>query len=118
MDKKSLTYSALLLIGLVFVSILLNRGIIQGVHSSGQVTLNTDQNVYPPGGTIVFTGELEFSLNEQVDIKQVSNSIWLVSFMQYDLGHFDHETCRREPIDNPFGPKVLPMDPTPCVRLV
>ena len=29
--------------------------------------------------------------------------------MQYDLGYFDDETCRLEPIDNPFGPKVLPM---------
>jgi len=25
------------------------------------------------------------------------------------LGYFDDETCRFEPIDNPFGPKVLPM---------
>jgi len=29
--------------------------------------------------------------------------------MHYDLGYFDDETCRLEPIDNPFGPKVLPM---------
>ncbi len=28
-----------------------------------------------------------------------------------DLGYFDDETCRLEPIDNPFGPKVLPMSP-------
>jgi hypothetical protein len=32
--------------------------------------------------------------------------IWLVSFMQYDLGYFDEETCRLEPIQNPFGSKV------------
>ena len=32
-----------------------------------------------------------------------------VTFMQYDLGYFDDETCRLEPIDYPFGPKVLPM---------
>ena len=25
------------------------------------------------------------------------------------LGYFDDETCRLEPIANPFGPKVLPM---------
>jgi len=24
---------------------------------------------------------------------------------------YDNETCRLEPIDNPFGPKVLPMSP-------
>ncbi len=32
-----------------------------------------------------------------VGIKQVSDEIWLVSFMQYDLGYFDRETCRLEP---------------------
>jgi hypothetical protein len=32
-----------------------------------------------------------------------------VSFMDYDLGYFDDETCRLEPLANPFGPKVLPM---------
>jgi len=42
-----------------------------------------------------------------VGIKQVSEHIWLVSFMD----NFDHETCRLEPLDNPFGPKVLPMSP-------
>jgi transposase InsO family protein len=35
--------------------------------------------------------------------------IWLVTFMQYDPGYFDDEACRLEPIENPFGPKVLPM---------
>ena len=34
--------------------------------------------------------------------------IWLVTFMQYDLSYFDDETCRLEPIEKPFGPKVLP----------
>jgi hypothetical protein len=42
-----------------------------------------------------------------VGIKQVSDQIWLVTFMDYDLGHFDHETCRLEPLENSFGPKVL-----------
>ena len=36
---------------------------------------------------------------------------WLASFMDYDLGYFDDETCRLEPLHNPFGPKVLPMSP-------
>ena len=38
-------------------------------------------------------------------------AVWVVAFMHYDLGYFDDETCRLEPIDNPFGPKVLPMCP-------
>jgi hypothetical protein len=42
-----------------------------------------------------------------VGIKQVSEQIWLVSFMDYDLGYFDDETCRLEPLENPFGPKVF-----------
>jgi hypothetical protein len=31
--------------------------------------------------------------------------------MHYDLGYFDDEVGRLEPIANPFGPKVLPMSP-------
>lgn len=27
------------------------------------------------------------------------------------LGYFDRHTCRLEPIDNPFLPRVLPMSP-------
>jgi putative transposase len=46
-----------------------------------------------------------------VGVRQVNERIWLVSFMHYDLGYFDDETCRLEPIANPFGPTVLPMSP-------
>ena len=48
---------------------------------------------------------------QNVGVRQVSDRIWLVSFMDYDLGYFDDETCRLEPIENPFSPKVLPMSP-------
>jgi putative transposase len=48
---------------------------------------------------------------QNVGIKQVSENIWLVTFMDYDLGFFDHETCRLEPTTNPFEAKVLPMSP-------
>ena len=48
---------------------------------------------------------------QNVGNKQVSDRIWLVSFMDCDLGYFDDQTCRLEPIGNPFGPKVLPMSP-------
>jgi putative transposase len=46
---------------------------------------------------------------QNVGVTQVGERIWLVTFMRYDLGYFDDETCRLEPIENPFGPKVLPM---------
>ncbi len=27
--------------------------------------------------------------------------------MQYDLGYFDEQTCKLEPLDNPFGEKSV-----------
>lgn len=48
---------------------------------------------------------------QNVGVKQVSDRVWLVSFMRYDLGYFDDETCRLEPVANPFAPKLLPMSP-------
>ena len=48
---------------------------------------------------------------QAVGVKQVSERVWLVSFMDYDLGYFDDETCRLEPIEDPFGPKALPICP-------
>jgi len=46
---------------------------------------------------------------QAVGIKEIHDDIWLVSFMDYDLGYFDLETRVLEPLENPFGPKVLPM---------
>jgi putative transposase len=48
---------------------------------------------------------------QNVGVKEIDDQIWLVSFMHYDLGFFDHETCRIESCDNPFAAKVLPMSP-------
>jgi putative transposase len=48
---------------------------------------------------------------QNVGVTQVGDHLWLVTFMQYDLGYFDDETVRVEPLENPFGPKVLPMPP-------
>jgi putative transposase len=41
----------------------------------------------------------------------VGDQIWLVSFMNYDLGFFGNETCRIESAENPFAAKVSPMSP-------
>ena len=49
--------------------------------------------------------------NQLVGIKEINDKIWLVSFINYDLGYFNEDTCRLGPLDNPFGPKVLPMSP-------
>ena len=48
---------------------------------------------------------------QNVGVTQVGDRVWLVSFMEYDLGYFDDEAIRVEPIENPFGSKVLPMSP-------
>jgi putative transposase len=42
---------------------------------------------------------------QNVGVTEVGDHLWLVTFMHY----FDDETGRLEPIDNRFGPKVLPM---------
>ena len=34
---------------------------------------------------------------------------WLVSFLAYDLGYIDLEEKTLQPLENPFGSKVLPM---------
>jgi putative transposase len=48
---------------------------------------------------------------QNVGVTQVSERVWLVTFMRYDLGYFDDETCRLESIENPFAPKLLPICP-------
>jgi putative transposase len=45
---------------------------------------------------------------QRVGVTQVEDKIWLVSFMRYDLGFFDHETCRIESAANPFAAKLSP----------
>jgi len=49
--------------------------------------------------SVVFAGQT-------VGIREVSDNIWLVSFMDYDLGYFDEEVGRVEPTTNPFLLKV------------
>ena len=56
---------------------------------------------------------------QKVGVTQVGERIWLVTFMQYDLGYFDDETCRLEPIENPFVESVtyvFGMNCHPCDR--
>ena len=36
----------------------------------------------------------------------IDDEIWLVSFMDYDLGYIDLEGKTLQPLNNPFGPKV------------
>jgi hypothetical protein len=44
-----------------------------------------------------------------VAIREVDEKIWLVSFLDFDLGYFDEVEGRVEPGPNPFVAKVLTM---------
>lgn len=65
------------------------------------------------GRICIGTRKVNFSTvfaGQYVGIREVADSIWLVSFMDYDLGFFDETENRVEPVGaNPFAPKVLPM---------
>ncbi len=49
---------------------------------------------------------------QRLGIKEVDDGIWIVSFMHYDLGFIDLEQKTLQPLDNPFGPRLLPMSYT------
>ena len=61
-----------------------------------------------------FTGQIARTVfwigvfgGQHVGIREVANGIWLVSFMNYDLGFFDENENRVEPVgNNPFAPKL------------
>ena len=56
---------------------------------------------------------------QTVGVREVDDQIWLVSFLNYDLGYFDNERGRVEPAPNPFAPdKVLTMCPEQGVNHV
>jgi hypothetical protein len=55
---------------------------------------------------------------QNVGVKQVDERIWLVIFMQHDLGFLGDETCRLESAKNPFQANVLPMSPVLTVTHV
>ncbi len=63
--------------------------------------------------SVVFAGQ-------SVGIKQVSEHIWLVTFMDDDLGYFDRETCRLRTDPQPLRTKsvthVSGINRNPCVR--
>lgn len=49
---------------------------------------------------------------QTVGIREVEDGIWLVSFLEFDIGFFDKEEGRVEPAPNSFVPeKVLTMSP-------
>ena len=59
---------------------------------------------------------------QKLGIKEVDEAIWLVSFMDYDLGYIDLEQKTLQPLDNPVRPAgVTHVTGTichPCLRVV
>ena len=53
--------------------------------------------------------DLTYPFHDAIFMVARSERIWLVTYIQHDLGYFDDEVRELEPIENPFGPKVLPM---------
>jgi hypothetical protein len=41
--------------------------------------------------------------------RDVLVTVWIVSFMSYDLGFIDLEQKTLQPPDNPFGPRLSPI---------
>jgi putative transposase len=71
------------------------------VTRCGRICLGR-RKVNPSGA---FAGEI-------VGIREVDEQIWLVSFLDFDLGLFDQDEGRVEPAPNPFVPEtVLTMSP-------
>jgi transposase InsO family protein len=62
------------------------------------------------GRLCLYRKKINLSLSlagQAVGIKEVDHGIWLVSFMEYDLGYIDLEEKTLQPLPNPFGgPKV------------
>lgn len=48
----------------------------------------------------VFAGQI-------LGLREVDDQIWLVSFLDYDLGFFDSKEDRVEPASNPFAPEIV-----------
>ncbi len=82
---------------------------------SASLTKREFQTETLPGRICIGKRKINFSTvfaGQVVGIREVANDIWLVSFMDYDLGFFDNERGRVEPGPNPFVPdRVLTMCP-------
>jgi hypothetical protein len=80
------------------------------VWSQRMVDANNDKAVVANCGRIcIFRKKINLSTSlagQAVGIKEVDEGIWLVSFMDYDLGYIDLEEKTLQPLNNPFGPKV------------
>ena len=84
-----------------------------GAHRSGGKTTPTITLVNRCGRICVRLRKINLSTlfaGRYTGIREIADQVWLVSFMDYDLGFFDNDEHRVEPVGhNPFARKVLPM---------
>src|SRR5436853_565083 len=71
--------------------------------------------IVTPCGRLCF-GRRKINLSQvfagqAVGVREVTDHIWLISFMHYDLGFFDDQCTRVECAPNPFSAKVSAMCP-------
>jgi hypothetical protein len=72
-------------------------------------TSTTKPSTSPAADVSVFTAKINLGAvfaGQAVGIKEVDDGIWLVTFMDYDLGYIDLEEKTLQHLNNPFGPKV------------
>ncbi len=73
MNKRSVAYAFVLLVGLIAVSVVLNRGLVRGVERNTDIELVTDASTYVNAATVEFTGTLNFfTTTEEVFIHRVT----------------------------------------------
>jgi hypothetical protein len=84
----------------------------QGISGTPRSVPRQNGRRYHCGRLCLYRKKINLSTclaGQAVGVKQVDDGIWLVSFMHYDLGYIDLEEKTLQPLNNPFGPKVLPM---------
>lgn len=72
MNRKTLVLMGGLLAGLLFISIILNQGLITGVFFDSEVKLTSSKPSYNLGEPIVLTGAVEFANGEEAHIHRVT----------------------------------------------
>jgi len=98
------------------------RLLLAPIRASGNPSIHcmTEPSWSPHAGASASANERvnlsQVFAGQKIGIREISEKIWLVSFMHYDLGFFHEEADRVECAENPFGAKVLPIIRYLCDR--
>ena len=92
--------------------LLLSRRLYQGLPDLEYPFHDRDVLVTACGRICLHRKKINISTvlaGQRLGIKEVDEGIWLVSFIDYDLGYIDLEQRTLQTLDNPFGPRLSPM---------